>query len=69
MADNEYQRLGCVVDVNCVVITINYRQAPESVFPSAHDDALAAWRWVTDPSTTGLPAIDFTRVAIGGKSA
>lgn len=57
------------VDVNCVVVTINYRHAPEHVFPAAHDDALAAWRWVTNPATTGLPELDLGRVAIGGLSA
>lgn len=57
------------VDVNCVVVTINYRHAPEHVFSAAHDDALAAWRWVSNPATTGLPELDLGRIAIGGLSA
>ncbi|KAK1835304.1 AB hydrolase superfamily protein [Podospora conica] len=55
--------------LQCVVITINYRHAPEHVFPTAHDDALAGWRWATDPATAGLPKLDLDRVAIGGLSA
>jgi len=57
------------VDVNCVVVTINYRHAPEHVFPAAHDDAIAGWRWATNPATKGLPKLDLGRVAIGGLSA
>jgi hypothetical protein len=67
--ENGWRAEISAVDVNCVVITINYRHAPEHVFPAAHDDALAGWRWATSPLTTGLPKLDLRRVAIGGLSA
>lgn len=32
--------------LSAVVVLINYRAAPEHRFPAAHDDALAAYRWL-----------------------
>jgi acetyl esterase/lipase len=32
--------------VNAVVVSIEYRHAPEAKFPAAHDDANAAYKWV-----------------------
>lgn len=34
--------------LGAVVVSTHYRQAPEFVFPAAHDDALAAWRWALE---------------------
>lgn len=32
--------------VNAVVVSVHYRQAPEFKFPTAHNDAFAAYQWV-----------------------
>jgi acetyl esterase/lipase len=52
---------------NAIVVSVDYRLAPEHKFPAAHDDALAAYRWVaTNAESIGG---DPRRLAIAGESA
>ena len=44
-------------------LAIGYRLAPEHPYPAAHEDAMAAWRFVR---RQGVPA---DRIAVGGDSA
>lgn len=49
-----------------IVVTPDYRRAPEAVFPASHDDVLAAYRWVA--SNALALGGDPSRIAIGGES-
>ncbi len=50
-----------------VVVSVEYRKAPEHKFPAAHDDALAAYKWVL-AHATALRG-DAARTALAGESA
>ncbi|WP_174297787.1 alpha/beta hydrolase [Sphingomonas bacterium] len=53
--------------LNAVVVSVEYRHAPEFKFPAQHDDAFAAYRWVLQNAASlgGDP----TKVALAGESA
>lgn len=51
----------------CRVLAIDYRLAPETCFPCAHEDAIASWRWISQNGRD--VGIDPRRVAVAGDSA
>jgi acetyl esterase/lipase len=50
-----------------VVVSVDYRLAPEHKFPAQHDDALAAYRWALDNAAS--IGGDRVRVGLAGESA
>src|SRR6202162_38436 len=50
-----------------IVISIDYRLAPEHKFPAAVDDAIAATKWIADHATQ--LGVDASRLMVGGDSA
>jgi acetyl esterase len=50
-----------------IVISVDYRRAPEHKFPAAVDDAITATRWVADHSRQ--LGVDASRLMVGGDSA
>ncbi|UHA73740.1 alpha/beta hydrolase [Paenibacillus sp. 481] len=51
---------------NCIVVSVDYRLAPEHPYPAAIDDCYAGLTWMTDEAES--LGIDVGRIAIAGAS-
>lgn len=65
----EYDRLCRYIAerTNTVVLSVDYRLAPEYPSPTGADDSLAVWRWLLD--NTAALGLDPERLAVMGDSA
>lgn len=63
----DYSTLALAEETRAVVVSVDYRLAPEHKFPTAHQDAFAAYKWVKANAATynWNPA----KVAVAGESA
>lgn len=63
---DSFCRLICA-GAECLVLSFEYRLAPEHKFPAAHEDSYAALRWVADNAAS--IGVDPDRIAMGGDSS
>lgn len=67
IAMDDYQVQHVVERVGCLVVSLEYRLAPEHPFPAALEDCYAALKWTYDRGSE--IGIDVSRIAVGGESA
>ncbi|QEO13842.1 alpha/beta hydrolase [Agromyces intestinalis] len=67
MAQDDARCLDVAAELGIVVVSVEYRLAPEHPYPAPLDDCDAAWAWLH--SVAAARRIDSSRVAIGGQSA
>ena len=54
-------------DAKCVVVSVDYRLAPEQPYPAAVEDAVDAMTWIFRNGKAELK-VDLSRFAVGGSS-
>lgn len=63
----DFAHRNFVHELGCVIVTVDYRIAPETIFPGAVEDCYAALRWLfAEAEALG---VDRDRVGIMGESA
>ena len=63
----DFSNRALALTLGCVVVSVDYRKAPETQWPGARDDCYAALTWMCDNADT--LGIDADRIAIAGESA
>jgi acetyl esterase/lipase len=64
---NRAQLMRWSADLACLVLSVDYRLAPETPFPGPMDDGYAALQWLNEQA--GVLGIDPRRIAVSGESA
>ena len=67
MEGDDYTVRRMVEKIGCVVVSVDYRLAPEFPFPAPLNDCYAALTWVFD--NADMLKVDASRIAVGGISA
>ncbi|TDD31388.1 alpha/beta hydrolase [Actinomadura sp. KC06] len=65
--ENEYSCRAVCAAADVIVLSVDYRLAPENPFPAAAEDAYAAVAWVAEHGRE--IGADPSRIAVGGESA
>jgi acetyl esterase/lipase len=58
---------GTAAELDIVIVSPDYKLAPENPYPAAVDDCNSAWNWIHQ--NLSQRGIDGNRIAIGGESA
>jgi len=66
-AQLEFFHRPMVRELQCVLVSVDYRLAPEHVFPAAIEDCYAGLRWTIENAAT--LGIDIERLGVMGESA
>ena len=64
---NQPQLMQWATELNCFVLSVDYRLAPETPFPGPMEDGYSALRWLNETATE--LGIDPARIAVSGESA
>lgn len=65
--DNDQLCVQVVETANCVVVSVDYRLAPEYPYPAPLEDCYSALTWIADHATD--LQIDANRIGVAGNSA
>ncbi|RAS73623.1 alpha/beta hydrolase [Priestia endophytica] len=65
--DNDDTCMRLVKEANCVVVSVDYRLAPEHPYPAPIEDCYAALKWIADNAEP--LNIDSNRIGVAGASA
>lgn len=64
---DEHNLCRMCVNTGCIIVSTNYRLAPEHPFPAPVEDCYASLKWMA--GNAGVLGIDKSRIAVGGGSA